>query len=87
MSSSFEIGRLYSISHYLDDITKRHAAPIPRRHAVDDLDLFVAGEAEVDEPLAVEQPSSLLQQHNTPSVVLDQFVVGGEDGCPRFLLR
>ena len=43
------------------------------------LTLFVAGEAEVDEPLAVEQPSRFLQQRNPPPVVLDQVVVGGED--------
>ena len=42
--------------------------------------MFVAGEAEVNEPLPIEQPRRLLQQLNPPSVVLDQVVVGGEDG-------
>jgi hypothetical protein len=54
--------------------------------AVDDLDVLMAGEAEVDEPLAVEQPRRLLQQRNPPSVVLDQVVVGGEDGDDYSLL-
>ncbi|KAF5425531.1 MAG: hypothetical protein C5S41_03810, partial [Candidatus Methanomarinus sp.] len=40
----------------------------------------MAGEAEVNEPLPIEQPRRLLQQLNPPLVVLDQVVVGGEDG-------
>jgi hypothetical protein len=41
--------------------------------------VFVAGEAEVDEPFLVEQPGCLLQQLNPPSVVFDQVVVSEED--------
>lgn len=52
----------------------------PLRHAVDDLGVFVAGEAEVDEPFLVEQPRRLLQQLYAPPVVLDQVVIGGKDG-------
>ncbi len=50
----------------------------PVGDAVDDLDVFVAGEAEVHEPLAVEPPRCLLQKPNPPPVALDQVVVGGE---------
>ena len=37
------------------------------------------GEAEVDEPLAVEPAGHLLQDLDAPLAVLDQVVVGGED--------
>lgn len=49
------------------------------RHAVGDLDVFMAREAEVDKPFFVEQPRRLLQKLNPPPVVFDQVVVGGED--------
>ncbi len=39
----------------------------------------MAGEAEVDEPLAVEPAGHLLQDLDAPLAVLDQVVVGGED--------
>jgi len=52
----------------------------PLGHAVLDFDMFMAGEAEVDEPLFVQKPRSLLQQLNPPPVVFDEVVVGGEDG-------
>ena len=55
--------------------SRTSVAPNPRQ-TVDDLDMFVAGEAEVDEPLAVKHPRRLLQQRNPPPVVLDQVVVG-----------
>jgi len=42
--------------------------------------VFVAGEAETDEPLSVKQTRRLLQQGNPTAVVLNQVVVGGEDG-------
>ena len=35
----------------------------------------MAGEAEVDEPFAVEQPRRLLQQSNSPPVVVDKVIV------------
>ena len=54
--------------------------PLPPLGAVCYLDVFVAGEAEVDEPFTIEQPSAAFsQQRNPPPVVLDQVVVGGED--------
>ena len=39
----------------------------------------MAGEAEVDEPLAVEPAGHFLQDSDAPLTVLDQVVVGGED--------
>ena len=51
----------------------------PLGTAIDDTRVLVAGEAEADEPLAVELPRRLLQQRHPPPVVLDQVVVGGED--------
>jgi hypothetical protein len=39
----------------------------------------MAGEAEVDEPLAVETAGHLLKDLDAPLAVLDQVVVGGED--------
>jgi methyl coenzyme M reductase subunit C len=41
--------------------------------------VFVAGETEVDKPFLVEQSRRLLQELNSPPVVLDQVVVGSED--------
>jgi hypothetical protein len=41
--------------------------------------VFVAGEAEVDEPLAVEGAGHRLQNRDAPLVVLDEFVVGRQD--------
>ena len=48
-------------------------------------DVLVAGEAEVDEPLAVDRPRHLLQHLNPPPVVLDQVVERAEDRCDRLL--
>jgi hypothetical protein len=39
----------------------------------------MAWEAEVNEPLAVQQPRGLLEQLHPPPVVLDQVVVSGND--------
>ncbi len=47
--------------------------------AVGDGDVFVTGEAEVDEPLFLEQPRRLLQQLDPTTVVLDQVVIRGKD--------
>src|SRR5207302_2027706 len=55
-----------------------HSLP-PFRHAAGYASVLVAGEAEADEPLAVELPRRLLQDGHPPPVVLDQVVVGGED--------
>jgi hypothetical protein len=41
--------------------------------------VFVAGEAEVDEPLAVEGAGHRLQNLDAPLAVLDQLVVGRQD--------
>src|SRR5450830_618546 len=46
----------------------------------------MAGEAEADEPLLVEATGHLLQNRDAPRVVLDQVVVGGEDGGDAALL-
>src|SRR5450756_13387 len=59
---------------------KRGAFAPPLRHAVDNAGAFVAGELEADEPFFVEQARGLFQQSNPAAVVLDQVVVGGEDG-------
>jgi hypothetical protein len=43
----------------------------PLGEAIDDLDMFVAGESEADEPLAVKHSRRLLQQPNPPPVIID----------------
>ena len=69
-----------------NNVARERLGPLPPLgEAVDDLDVFVAGEAEVDKPFAVEQPRRLLQQRNPPPVVLDEVVVGGEDEAIRCL--
>ena len=50
----------------------------PIRQAVDDACLLMAGEAEADKPLLIQQSHRLLQQRHPPPVVFDQVVVGGE---------
>ncbi len=50
----------------------------PRREATRGM-VFVAGEAEVDEPLAVEGAGHRLQNPDAPLAVLDQLVVGRQD--------
>ena len=49
------------------------------RESVSDLDMFVAGKVEADEPLTVEQPRRRLQQRNPTSIVFDQVVVGRDN--------
>src|SRR5579862_494239 len=49
------------------------------RHAVCDAGVLVAGEAETDEPLAVELSCHLFQERHSPPVVLDQAIVIGKD--------
>ena len=61
------------------DITEQLAFPA-RRYAIGDPRAFVAGEAEADEPFLVQQSGRLLQEGHPPTVVLDQVVVGGENG-------
>src|SRR5690349_769398 len=58
----------------------------PLGQSVDNLDVFVAGETEADEPLTVEYPRCFLQQRNSPPIVLYQVVVGREDICDSSLL-
>ena len=41
--------------------------------------VFVAGEAELDEPLAVKSAGHSFQDLDAPLAVLDQVVVGGQD--------
>ena len=43
------------------------------------LDVLMPWKAEVDEPLAVEEPCRLLQQRNPPPVSFDQVIVASED--------
>ena len=45
------------------DFSERLPLP-PLRDAINDLDVLMAGEAQVDEPLAVEQPRGLFQQRD-----------------------
>jgi hypothetical protein len=59
-------------------VLKRCAFPSLRR-AVGDAGVFVAGEAEADEPFSVKLSRCILQQRHPPPIVLDQVVVGGED--------
>jgi hypothetical protein len=47
--------------------------------------VFVAGEAEVDEPLAVEGAGHRLQNLDAPLAVLNEFVVGRKDARNAFL--
>ena len=47
----------------------------------------MAGVAEVDEPLAVETAGHVLQDRDALTVVLDQVVVGREDGGDAALER
>jgi|GEM_PF-7131014 len=47
----------------------------------------MSGEAEVDEPLAVEGAGHGLQNPDAPLTVLDQLVVGGEDAGDAALNR
>ena len=49
-------------------------------------DVFVTGETEVDEPLAVEQPRRPLQQRDPPPIALNQIIIGGEDLDKEILL-
>ena len=46
---------------------------------IDERNFFVSGEAEVDEPLAVERAGHLFQNLDAPLVVFDQIVVGRQD--------
>jgi hypothetical protein len=50
------------------------------RHAIDDPHVFMPKEAELHEPLAVEIARHLLQNGDAAGVVLDEVVVGAEDG-------
>ena len=75
----FEVGRFHAFLHNLNYIAQ--STPLPLLgEAVGDLEVFVAGEPEVNEPLAVEKTRRLLQQCNSPPVIVDQVVVGGEEG-------
>ena len=76
----FEVRRFHAFLHNLNYIAQSTPLP-PLGEAVDDLDMFVAGEPEANEPLAVEKTRRLLQQRNSPAVIFDQVVVVGEDGC------
>ena len=69
--------------NYHANITYRFRFPPFRYLAegrVHHLDLLVAGEAELDEPFPVEGLGHLLQYLDAPQIVLNQVVVGGEDG-------
>jgi len=64
-----ESRRLDGILYDIDNILQRPTYP-SLGEAIGDLDVFVAGEAEVNEPLTVEQPHRLLQQCNPPLATL-----------------
>src|SRR5579871_846829 len=57
------------------NVFKGNALPPARNDGARDR-VFVAREAEADEPLFVKQPRRLLQQRHPPAVVFDQVVVG-----------
>ncbi len=46
----------------------------------------MAGETEVDEPLAVEGAGHRFQNLDAPLVVFDKFVVGRQDACNTLLV-
>src|SRR3569832_71288 len=63
---------------YLDSLGSGNTFPT-LRNAFGDGGMFMAGEAEEDEPLAVELPRRVFQQRHPPPVVFDQIVVGGKN--------
>ena len=70
------------ISDAAADIFNGHDLPPFRNRPerrIDERDFFVSGEAEVDEPLAVERAGHLFQNLDAPLVVFDQIVVGRQD--------
>jgi hypothetical protein len=72
----------------LDQILDFHPAPTFRDQAEgggDQLDLLVAGEAEVGEPLAVDRLRHFLQDLDPPRIAIDQVVVSRES-CSNSLL-
>ena len=73
-----EIRRPYAILNDVDEFTKRPVLP-SLGGTIAGLHVFMAGESEADEPLAVEQPRRFLQQRNPLPVVLDQVVVGRDN--------
>ena len=73
-----EVARVHAPLHNLYYIVQRTALP-PHGESIGNLDVLVTGEPEVNEPLAVEQTSSLLQQRNPPPIVLNQIIVGRRD--------
>src|SRR5258708_7379729 len=74
----FKIFRQHGLANLRAYLAENPALP-SLREAVDDPCMFVAGEAEADEPLAVKQARRLLQQRHPPSVVRDQVIVGRKD--------
>ena len=79
-SSSSPFGTLRP--HVLRDVAERLHLPALGDVAEgggDARELFVAGEAEVDEPLAVEGAGHRLQEPDAPLTVLHQLVVGRQD--------
>ena len=76
-------GSVWTIVNASANLTDwKHLPPLrdrPQRR-VYQRDGLVAGEAEVDEPLAVERLGHGFEQGDAARVVLDQVVVGAEDG-------
>jgi hypothetical protein len=73
------IVRCYSPLEVLGQLAQWFALPALRHPFGGKAGVFVAGEAEADEPLFVKVTRRLLQQRHAAAVVLDQVVVGGED--------
>ena len=69
-----------------EDVATRQIRNQPHLR-LDHLDLLVAGEPEVDEPLPVEHLRHLLQNLDAPGVVLNQVVIGGENVSDSLLCR
>ena len=70
----FEVGRLHVLLYNLYYVAQCTRLP-PLGKAVNDFDVFVAGEAEVNEPLSVKKPRRLFQQRNPLRIVVNQVVV------------
>ena len=51
---------------------------LPQRR-IDEFDLFMAGEAELHEPLPISRLGHRFQNGNAAGVVLDQVVIGGKE--------
>ena len=75
----WDLRRRRTSADRLTDLRYSPSRPSPR-HAVLNASLFVPWKTTANEPLIVELPRRAFQQPNPPPVVLDQVVVGTENG-------